>query len=765
MLVAALAVLAAALSVPTRAQPSGVPVADALLRAMFAAGVVWFAAAGRRWTWFVLAGGAGLLGGGAAFTSLAVVALGLAYAAAFAPRRVRLVGGLVAFISVQILLRLPYRFPAVLTAMVVAVCCVPCVVSGYKLHSRRARKRIRVVSEALVVAGFVFALVFGLTVLQARTSVDRGVAEARSALAQARLGNQQEAVRRFEVASVLIGKAEADLDAWWARPARTLPFVGLQSNAISDSVHGVGVLVRQSTSTARVADYRRLRAAKGQIDLPLLESYQAPVAGLTRRLEQTHRDLDRRMSPWLLPPLRHQIEGFDLEVTRSAREARSASEVLNVAPQLLGARGPRRYALLFSTPSEARELGGFTGNFGELTAVNGKLTLERTVRSSDLQPATPAELDRRTLPGDDALPTRYRYYQPARYPGNVTGTQDFPTVARTFNALYPETGGPPVDGVIYVDPYGLAGLLKLTGPVAVEGLDQPLTSDNAAEFLLKQQYTIFSDFSNRVDYLDNASRNTFEQLTGRELPGPRTIADALSPLVRRHRLLAYSFHPEDRALLDRVGLSGAVPPTDGDDYLSMTTANANPNKIDAYLERSINYDAHYDPKTGSVSSTATVTLHNTSPTSGLPDYTISNEAGLPYGTNHTFLSVYSPLELQSATADGRPVDTEPQIEYGRNRYGLFVDVPPGGTTTLTFQLSGRLAAASTYRLRYLAQPVVNPDRLAFTVEPAGGVKVAQPRLTGPAIGLNKTSSAQSAKVEAFISGGTIEAQFPLLGAR
>ena len=762
---AGLAVLAAGLAVPTRAHPSGVPVADALLRAAFAAGIVWFAAAARRWTWFVLAGGAGVLGGGVALTALTVVALGLAYVAALAPRRVRVVGGVVALISVQILLRLPDRLPMVLTAMVVAGCCIPCLRSGYKLHSRRARKRILLVSEVLLAVAGVFVLVFGLTLVQARTAANQGVAEARRALAQARLGNQGEAARRFDAASALLGKAEGNVDAWWARPARVLPFVGLQANAVADALHGAAVLVRQSTTTARVADYRRLRSAKGEIDLPLLESYREPVAGLARRLELTHQGLLHSLSDWLLPPLRNQIESFDLEVTRSTREARSATEVLDVAPQLLGASGPRRYALLFSTPSETRELGGFAGNFGELTAVNGKLTLERTVRSSDLQPATPAELERRTLPGDDALPTRYRYYQPARYPGNVTGTQDFPTVARTFDTTYRETGGPPVDGVIYVDPYGLAGLLKLTGPVAVEGLDRPLTSDNAADFLLKQQYTVFSNISNRVDYLEAASRNTFEQLTSRDLPGPRTVADALSPLVRRHRLLAYSFHPEDRALLDRVGLSGAVPPAAGADYLSVTNANANPNKIDAYLERSISYDSRYDPKTGSVSSTATVTLRNTSPASGLPDYTISNQAGLPYGTNHTFLSVYTPLQLKSAAQDGRAVDTEPQIEYGRNRYGLFVDVPPGGTSTLVFRLGGQLEAASTYRLRFLAQPGVNPDRLAVSVEPGGGGRPGRPLLSGPASGAQPTSTGRSAKVEAAVSGGTIDVQVPISGGR
>ena len=758
--VTGLAVLAAVLAVPTRAHPSGLGITDALLRAAFGAGVVWFAGAARRWTWFVLAGAAGVLGGGLLSPVLAALALFLSYGAAFAPRRARIVGGLVALISSQILLRLPDRLPPVLTGLAVLAAVTPCLWSGIKLHSHRARRRMRIVAEVVGVLAALVTLAFGVALVEARTSVDQSVAEAQKGLEQARLGNQGEAIRHFESADVLIRKSQRALDAWWAQPARAVPLVGIQAKSLTRAVDGIRLLVRQSVVTARSADYGRLRASNGQIDLDLLRSFQAPVEDLIARLVQTRRDLDGSLAPWLLPPLRSQIEGFDRQVVSSTGEARSALEVLQVAPRLLGADGPRRYALLFSTPSESRELGGYAGNVGELTAVNGKLTLDRTVRSSELAPATEGELAERQLPNDDQLPTRYRYYRPARDPGNVTGTEDFPTVARTFDELYPETGGPSVDGVIYIDPYALAGLLRLTGPVAVEGLNQPLTADNAASFLLKGQYAIFSSLANRVDYLDNASRATFEQLTNRRLPPPKEIADVLLPLVDQRRLLAYSFHPEDQELLDRIGLDGPVPRSSGD-YLSMTTANANPNKIDAYLERSIAYDARYDPTTGAVTSTATVTLHNSSPSTGLPDYTISNEAGLPFGTNHTFFSLYSSLELESAERDGQPVATEPQIEYGRNRYGLFVDVPPGGTTTLTFRLRGGVRPSTTYHLTFLDQPAVNADQLAVTLEPGGGSSTTLPRVSGPAGMVRRSSTGSRAEVRAAVAGGVISVRVPL----
>lgn len=759
---AGLALVAALLALPTAGHPSGLAVADAVLRAGFAAGVVWFAGAARRWTWFPLIGVAAVLSTGAVAIALAVAALALAYLAAFAPRRLRLAGGIVGLVAVQLILRLPHRLPAVLTAVIVAAAVVPCLWSGYKLHRRRTRRHIRHAAEALVLIAGVAVAAFGLSVIQARSAIDSGVSHARAALQAARAGDQEGAVRQLNMAVQAFHDGQRSLGAWWAQPARTLPVVGVQANAVDDVIHSGTDLARHSLATARVADYRRLRASKGQIDLPLLESYVRPVTDLSRSLDRAEGHLGAASSPWLLPPLQHQIDSFNAQVSQSATDARLATEVLKGAPDLLGAHGPRRYALLFSTPAETRELGGFTGNIGELTAVNGKLTLERTVRSTDLFPRSQAEAQARTLPNQDTLPVRYRYYQPTRFPGNITGTQDFPTVARSFGGLYPQTGGQPVDGVIYVDPYGLAGLLKLTGPVAVEGLSMPLTSANAADFLLKQQYVNFTDFTNRVDYLENASRATFEQLTNRELPGPRAAADALSPLVKRHRILAYSFHSGDQPLFDRLGLAGGVPALDArTDYLSVTDANGNPNKIDAYLERDVADRVRYDPATGKVSSTVSVTLRNTAPGSGLPDYTISNQAGLPFGTNRTYLSVYSSLEAMASRLDGRPVATEPQIEAGRNRYGVFVNVPPGGTAVLEIDLAGSLQPGPSYQLAYLGQPVVNPDQFHVQVTGLDGQRARRPFLTGPTDHPRAgTVGASEGSVRALVTGGVVRLRVP-----
>ncbi|MCU1353204.1 MAG: hypothetical protein JWM05_2413, partial [Acidimicrobiales bacterium] len=206
-----------------------------------------------------------------------------------------------------------------------------------------------------------------------------------------------------------------------------------------------------------------------------------------------------------------------------------------------------------------------------------------------------------------------------------------------------------------------------------------------------------------------------------------------------------------RELFDRIGLSGRIPPVDGGDYLSVTNANANPNKIDAYLERTISARARFDPNTGRTDSTVTVALHNTAPAADLPGGVTAGNVGLPPGTNRTFLSLYSPFALRDVQLDGVRAGAEPQSENGRHRYGLFVDIPPGGTVKVQFDLRGTLRPSPQYRLTFLSQPVSNPDRLSLAVTgPSSATAQA-----GGAHGLRVTQQGDRAAVEAVLAGQTL----------
>ena len=158
------------------------------------------------------------------------------------------------------------------------------------------------------------------------------------------------------------------------------------------------------------------------------------------------------------------------------------------------------------------------------------------------------------------------------------------------------------------------------------------------------------------------------------------------------------------------------------------TQNAGGNKIDVFQKRTVRYDAQVDPATGAVDATATVTVRNEAPASGLPDYVIGSfpDNPLPLGTSRVLLSVYSPHTLRSASVDGQPVELLRDEELGHNVFTAQLDIPPGADRELVLRLQGGVdlpANGGRYRLRMWHQATVHPDRTVIGVEAAPGWRV------------------------------------------
>jgi hypothetical protein len=153
--------------------------------------------------------------------------------------------------------------------------------------------------------------------------------------------------------------------------------------------------------------------------------------------------------------------------------------------------------------------------------------------------------------------------------------------------------------------------------------------------------------------------------------------------------------------------------------VTLTTANAAANKLDLFLHRAETYDVHWDPRTGQVTASLRVTLQNTAPATGLPNYVAGNSVDLPTGTNRSFVSLYSPFDLDAARVDGKPAALQSETELGRHVYSTFVDIPPGATSTIELDLSGT-RTGTRYHLDLPVQPFATPDSAAVRVTVAGG---------------------------------------------
>jgi hypothetical protein len=720
--------LAAAAGGLAGAHPTGTRVTDIVLSAV-ASGVVAFATGyAKRWSWLVLATASVLVASGAVGWCLGGAALALTLLAIVANVRSRLLGELVGVLAVSALVldgsEMPLRFSAA-----VGVCaCAAVIASAYASAPRGIRRLAR---RTLAVAGTVVAagvILFLVAAASARTSLDEALASVEQGIGAARVGNRDQTIEALHRAGDALRRARADTDSALVKPALSLPGLGPNIAALNSAIDEGIRLTDTALATALQVDPELLRPLGGVVDLSSVEASQVPLSRVVAALEQARDRLRSNNSPWLVSPVAHRLAAVRDRIDQFLPEARNARDAAASAPRLLGADAPRRYLVLFVTPVEARG-SGFPGNFAELLVSGGRMSLERFGRGSELiaKPGSPP----RTISGPADFLARYSRFDPAAGFIDVASTPDLPTVAEVYRQLYPQAGGNAIDGVIRVDPVGLAALLRYTGPIAVASAPVALTADNAANYLLKDQYLAFpTEASKRIDVLDDLGHATFDRLTKVDLPSPQQLAHDLGPMVEGQHLSMTTFDPAAEQVLDRVGLSGAVPTVDGD-QIGVIINDIGGSKIDLFLERDLDYHAKWDPATGSIDAAVTVTLRNTAPASGLPDVVIGNVVAgntpdrevLPEGTNRAFVSIYSPWFPMSPKVDG--VDTPFQIEdeLGRKVASVTVDIPAGGTKTLTLEFHGKVPIGESYHLDIWRQTLVLAGNASVHIDTSSGRKL------------------------------------------
>lgn len=718
--VAALALASAVGAAFAGCHPTGTQAVDVVYTAAFAALITVAASRAGRAALLVLTA----IGFGLSSSWLwipAGVALGLAFASTFQRRSHTRFAALIAAIAVQVLLRWPPHAFHGFTAAAALVAVTPVLVSAWGHTRSRLHRRILRAAGAVTGLGVLLALPVALTGLLSLHTVDSGIFLARQSLSQVEGGRTEAATGGLRVAADDLRAARSRLTGWWNAGAFLIPGLAQQERFAQQGATQGARLTAVAENQAGAFDVQSLRYHGGRIDLQALKSLEGPAQRLDAAIAEAQAKLTQRTWPWLLPALDDRLGRFGADLDKARNAADVAVLATRELPGILGADGARHYFVAFMSPAETRGLGGFIGAYGVLTVDNGSMHLSTSGRATDLVSATAHT--RLVAPADYVA--RYGAFHPERYFEDLTYSPDFPSVEQAMAGLYSQVGGMPIDGAMVLDPYALAALLHFTGPISVPGLSFELTSQNAADVLLRQQYLIGDPGSQqRHDLLQDALRVGFSRLTSGSLPSPKTISSILGPEVKQGRLLFWSSHPSDQPLLERLAIAGQFPRRPkSSDFLAITLANSGNSKIDAYLHQQITDHVRYDPSTGQVDATVTVREHNDAPSSGLPLYVIGSHAGsgLAPGTNLSWLSLYTPLRLVSARLDGEDAGFSTGTdEGGVLAYSSFVRIPSGSTVTLTIDLEGTLPAGSRYEMSVWQQPLSNPQTASVTVAPTSG---------------------------------------------
>jgi hypothetical protein len=712
-------------------EPTGAAISDVVFVAVFAAFVTWSGASA---SWWALMGAAGLATSGAISGPVlillpALLVLGASTLIGWKRVNQPVARAVIAAVVIQVVLRLEWNPFFLSSALLAAAAAGLIIVSGVLRRDRYVRRRLYWGAVA-VVGFFVLAIAgMGVAALQASEVARDGYVAMLDGLESVQKGETPEASATLHAAAADLDSAGATLGGWLTQPARLVPGVAQNRNAAARVLASAGESAEAAATTLGLVDLQQLTIKNGVIDVAAFAALATPLDKLLATIEGLDETLRNADSPWLIPPFQSRLDSALERAHQVVPQARATAAAARIAPAMLGVDGERRYFLAFVNNAEARGHSGLMGNWSEVTISNGRLKVTANGRTARLQSP---ELFGLELDASDEYLARYGGYGAKvslgggvnpKFWSNVTFPPDMPSVGNAMAQMYERATGRTVDGVIVIDPTGIASLLDVTGPIELDDIDRRINGGNAERFLQLEQYEYAEN--EREDLLAAVTEQTVNNVLEGDLPPPQRMMPILADAALNGHISAWAVRSDEQELLELVGMDASLPVITeaGIDAFAVSNINGAGNKIDTFLERTIDYRAVVDEQSGDVSAKLRVEFTNTAPTTGYADYVIGNIVGdpinNPVGSSRMLIHVHTVLGVQAARLDGVEFEVRTLPELGYNVWTTVATVPAGETLVLELDMVGNIGPG-VYRLVYRPQPLPNVDDLELEATTTDG---------------------------------------------
>ena len=707
LIVAVIAVASGVLAASAGASPTGSSIVDIVLVTASVALVTWLAAAAPP----IVVGGVALAAG-AFSNSIWMAALGVAaFATAFwirrSPSQSQVPSAVLGLVAMNIAARSSLDWFLGAATVVAVVLAIVLVLVGLRYRGRRTR---------LIVAGgcalYCVAAVVGTatTALAGRDALDDLREAERSvdgALDLVLDGDTEGARQSLDAAITSLSDVDSSLSSPLTMPAAMVPVVAQHRRAAAEVSRSAGGRDHIAGVRTRRVGSRCDHRQPGAVDLDAVRALERPLEEFQRALVDVADTIDDVRDPWLVTRVDERLDDVEATIDEQAERGDSALDVVRAVPALLGADAPRTYFVAFTTATEIRALGGFMGNYAEVTADNGRIEVSDFGRHETLQNRLETSTETSVIDGPAGWLNRYSQFGfagPSSPPGtslgtwqNITLSPDMAATGEVIAQLYPNSGGRAVDGVFMADIRTVTQLLEITGPVATSA-GVTLDADNGEAFLLNGQYG-FGDRPERIDLLEDVSRSVIDELLGGSLPPPQDLIDMLGPMVEQGRLAGWAVEADEQSLFETLGLTGGFPDGEAGDVFAVTFNNSIGGKLDYFLRARASYDAVVDAETSSVTGTIVVELENREPPGPQPDFVMKNTPRPPARLQPDVgVGLHPGSQATALTVDGQAVEWEASEEVGLFVAGVFVTTEPGAIRTIEVEVDGTTDLDEGYKL-------------------------------------------------------------------
>lgn len=595
---------------------------------------------------------------------------------------------------------------------------------GLRALARRRRRRYLwwlAVPAALVLGAGVWVGVRGYLATQELESAQVLVSEIK---AQAVAFDIEGASANLDELAVRTASAASlTSDPVW-RTLEWIPWAGSNLTAVRQLAEGVDDVVVDVVGplldVGRALDPANLVPKDGAIDTtPFVDAVPA-VQTAYKNSQVVLAALNAISVDGAIPPIREAKD----KVVGLFGEVEPLLETLNTlvpfVPPLLGADGPRTYAVMFQNNAEARALGGTALSFAVINVDHGKIDLTGVVAAGL---GNFSEYGGPVITPPDGVEEVFPDGAFGRFIANATIRPSFVTAAEITQAMWIHDRGFEVDGIVSIDPVALSYFLRATDPVSLSTGDQ-LTSENLVTFLLN---TVYQRFNSGDVYADNAMQDvvfteavaaTFSQLMGGNLR-PQPLVGALIQSWEERRILFWSSHEDEQTQLAAAGFAGDLPESDEQvDRIGLYFQENVGSKLNYYLQQSAVLSTGVCRSDGLPSYRLDVNLVNLVKPEDVPFISPSvtgqwSREGLPPGVQRMIAYVYAPpgTQIVGGSVNGTPVALTALHDTDYPVARVTVLVPLGATTNLTFDL---VASDTTVKsVELVTTPMVWPTTVEY----------------------------------------------------